>query len=43
MMLYCREMFPTLIDKGILYELLSSKFDHSRFLYNGLINNIKDR
>ena len=39
MMHYCRMMFSTLLDKGILYDLLSSKFAHSKFLYDDIVNN----
>lgn len=39
MMHYCRMMFSTLLDKGILYDLLSSKFAHSKFLYDDIKNN----
>lgn len=39
MMHYCRKMFPTLIEDGILYDLLSSKFEHSKFLYEDIKKN----
>lgn len=34
----CRELFPTILEtEGLLPKLLDSKFDHSKFLYDDLV------
>ena len=39
MMYLCRELFPTLLEqKGLLFSILESKFVHSRFLYDDIVN-----
>ena len=39
MMHLCRNIFPTLLEKeGLLFELLESKFQFSKFLYNDIID-----
>lgn len=36
----CRELFPTLLEtKGLLYNLLESRFAPSRFLYDDIVEN----
>ena len=43
MMHLCRELFPTILEKeGLLFEILSSKFDYSRFLYDDIIAQEKE-
>ncbi len=42
MMHLCRELFPTLIEKGVLFEVLSRKFDYSKFLYEDIIKEDKE-
>ena len=45
MMHLCRKLFPTILEKkGLLFELIESNFQHSRFLYEDIINNnMKDK
>ena len=39
MMHLCRELFPSILEKpGLLFYLIDSKFSHSRFLYDDIIN-----
>lgn len=39
MMHLCRELFPTILEtEGLLYKILISKFDPSKFLYDDIIN-----
>ena len=36
----CRNLFPTLLEKeNLLFSLLDSNFEHSRFLYEDIIDN----
>lgn len=36
----CRELFPSILEKeGLLFYLIESKFNHSKFLYDDIINN----
>ena len=44
MMHFCREMFPTLLEtKGLLYKVLTSTFERSKFLYDDIITkNLQD-
>lgn len=36
----CRELFPTILETpGVLYGILSSKFAHSKFLYDDIVAN----
>ena len=38
----CRELFSTLLEtKGLLYKILTSKFNEDRFLYEDIISNNK--
>ena len=38
----CRELFPTLLEtEGLLPKLIDSYFDHSKFLYDDIVNNCK--
>lgn len=40
MMKLCRKLFPTILEKdNLLFEILSSHFAYSKFLYNDIINN----
>ncbi len=40
MMHLCRELFPTLLEKpNLLFDLLSSRFDHTRDLYDSIVSN----
>ena len=42
MMHLCRELFPTLLDnEGLLFNILSSNFAYSKFLYEDIIANNK--
>ena len=45
MMHLCRSLFPTILEKnGLLFKLIDSNFQHSRFLYDDIINsNMKDK
>ena len=45
MMHLCRRLFPTILEKkGLLFQLIDSNFQHSRFLYDDIINNnMKDK
>ena len=39
MMHLCRELFPTILEKnGLLFEIMSKKFNYSKFLYDDIIN-----
>ena len=40
MMHLCRKNFSTILEtEGLLFELLSSHFAYSRFLYDDIVNN----
>lgn len=40
MMHLCRQLFPTLLEEeGKLYEILSSHFAYSKYLYDDIVNN----
>lgn len=40
MMHLCRSLFPTILEsRGLLFQLLDSNFQHSRFLYEDIISN----
>ena len=43
MMHLCRELFPTIIDKGLLFQILSNTFAFSKYLYDDIISNHKKR
>ena len=39
MMHLCRELFPTLLEKEILFSLMIRKFNPTRHLYDDIVNN----